>query len=139
MSSSLYGLAMAQFFLFFAHHGLQDKWNVKAPVLLVIVVDTTQIVLALLSTWFRSIGMVSEEFIWSDLYISTFTVQLYFIGQIHRLTKQSLIMDEKKTWLTLGKSVLLLLAVVQMSAGLAETVILYRLEYVQLEKTKKPS
>ncbi|KAF8121723.1 hypothetical protein K438DRAFT_2035702 [Mycena galopus ATCC 62051] len=147
LETILYGIGIVQAFLFFQWYGRKDTWSIKTPVILVIFFETTQICFFFRSTYFRFVqrfGVVQEELIWSDSlqllagYITAFTVQLYFASRIYRLTRESVIMDETRTWLRmLGIYLVLLLAVVQMSAGLTQTILSYRLRsYQKLEKTK---
>ncbi|KAJ7263245.1 hypothetical protein B0H12DRAFT_1103888 [Mycena haematopus] len=144
LETILYGIGILQFFLYF-QWSPKDKWSIKSFVLVVMFFETTQIVFFFRSTHYRFVqrfGIVEEDLIWSDSlqllanYLTAFTVQLYFASRIYRLTREAMSMIESRAsaW---GVYVIVLLAVVQMAAGLAQTIWSYHLRsYSKLDQTK---
>ncbi|KAJ7183505.1 hypothetical protein C8R46DRAFT_1344316 [Mycena filopes] len=94
LETILYGIGILQTFLYFQWSS-KDSWSIKTPVLIVLFLETTQILFFFRSSYFRfvqSFGVLLGDLIWSDSlqllanYLSAFTVQLYFATRIYRLT-----------------------------------------------------
>ncbi|KAJ7210646.1 hypothetical protein B0H12DRAFT_1225041 [Mycena haematopus] len=73
-----------------------DVASVKWTVLLVVALETIQVIFFFRSSYFRFVerfGQIQLDLIWDDslqllaAYLSAFIVQLYFVSRIHKLTK----------------------------------------------------
>ncbi|KAJ6473155.1 hypothetical protein C8R45DRAFT_1103739 [Mycena sanguinolenta] len=129
LETILYGIGLLQTFLYFQWWP-NDNWSIQGPVLIVMFFETTQIVFFFRSSYYRFVqkfGIIQGDLIWSDSlqllanYFTAFSVQLYFASRIYRLTKETVRMTDSgvSKW---GVFVIVFLAVVQMSAGLAQTI-----------------
>ncbi|KAJ6615468.1 hypothetical protein B0H10DRAFT_62909 [Mycena sp. CBHHK59/15] len=137
----LYGMGALQTWLYFQWWP-RDKRHIKAPVLIVIALETIQIVFFFRSSYFRFVqrfGIPQGDLVWSDSlqllanYLSAFTVQIYFAGRIYRLTKELITYKPSR----LGIYVIMALAFIQLSAGITQTIFTYVLRsFEKLEKTK---
>ncbi|KAJ7196929.1 hypothetical protein GGX14DRAFT_574425 [Mycena pura] len=155
----LYGIGIFQTFLYFQWWPT-DSWGIKATVALMMFFETTQIIFFFRSTFFRFVikfGEIQGDLIWSDSlqllanYLTAFTVQLhvfllalessklifptsYFASRIYKLTREGpKVYNISKA----GIYAVVLLAVVQISAGIAQTVRSYQLRsFARLDETK---
>ncbi|KAJ7131922.1 hypothetical protein C8R46DRAFT_1362551 [Mycena filopes] len=142
LETILYGIGILQTFLYFQWSS-KDSWSIKTPVLVVLFLETTQILFFFRSSYFRfvqSFGVLLGDLIWSDSlqllanYLSAFTVQLYFATRIYRLTHTRIRVFK---YSVVGIYIVVLLAVTQMAAGLTQTILTYKLRsYAKLEQTK---
>ncbi|KAJ7263249.1 hypothetical protein B0H12DRAFT_1231068 [Mycena haematopus] len=89
------GLLQLQAWSYFAKRQT-DVASVKWTVLLVVALETIQVVFFFRSSYFRFVerfGQIQLDLIWDDslqllaAYLSAFIVQLYFVSRIHKLTK----------------------------------------------------
>ncbi|KAF7330199.1 hypothetical protein MVEN_02457000 [Mycena venus] len=141
LETMLYGIGILQTFLYFQWWS-NDGWSIVGPVIVVMSFETIQISFFFRSTYYRFVqrfGMVQGDLIWSDSlqllanYLTAFAVQLYFASRIYRLTRESVKMA---TTSSAGIYVVILLALVQISAGIAQTIMSYKLRsYAELRKT----
>ncbi|KAJ7907302.1 hypothetical protein B0H13DRAFT_2332470 [Mycena leptocephala] len=142
LETILYGIGILQVFLYFQWWPT-DTWSIKAPVIIVMFFETTQISFFFRSTFFRFVqrfGIPQGDLIWSDSlqllanYLTAFAVQMYFASRIYRLTRESVKMYRTSV---VGIYVIVLFAVIQISAGITQTIWTYQLRsYAKLEKTK---
>ncbi|KAJ7432522.1 hypothetical protein B0H11DRAFT_2297512 [Mycena galericulata] len=138
----LYGIGFLQVWLYFQWWPKDDR-SVKLAVVFVMFFETTQITFFFRSTFFRFVlkfGEIQEDLLWSDSlqllanYLSAFTVQIYFASRIYRLTRAR---ARFYTTSTLGIYLVVLFALVQISAGIAQTILSYKLRsFAKLEETK---
>ncbi|KAF7355609.1 hypothetical protein MSAN_01478200 [Mycena sanguinolenta] len=141
LETMLYGMGVLQAWAYFAA-GPTDIASVKSTVLLVLTLETVQVAFVFRSSYFRFVerfGEIQLDLIWADslqllaAYVSAFVVQLYFMSRIHKLTKGR----SKFSLSAFGIYIILLLAVVQMVAGIIQTVRSYELRsYLKLGETK---
>ncbi|KAJ7499664.1 hypothetical protein FB451DRAFT_1385348 [Mycena latifolia] len=158
LETLLFGVGALQVGLYFRWYP-KDNWRIKLFVFLVVFFETTQITFFYRSTHYRFVqkfGVLQNDLIWSDSlqllanYLSQFTVQMclpslcaenqalifssYFASRIFRLTKERVKMFKVST---VGIYVIILLAFIQISAGVAQTIWTYRLRsYLKLDETK---
>ncbi|KAJ7036707.1 hypothetical protein C8F04DRAFT_1257590 [Mycena alexandri] len=112
-------------------------------VIIVFFLETTQILFFFRSSYFRFVqhfGIELGDLIWSDSlqllanYLSAFTVQIYFATRIHRLTRAQVTIFKNSA---IGIYVVVLLALLSVAAGTAQTVLTYEVRaYAKLEQTK---
>ncbi|KAJ7631927.1 hypothetical protein DFH06DRAFT_1337448 [Mycena polygramma] len=143
LETILYGIGIVQTWLYVQWWWQKDGWSVKAPIIIVMFFETTQISFFFRSTYFRFVqrfGLVQEDLIWSDSlqllanYLTAFAVQIFFASRIYRLTRESVRMYRTSA---VGIYIVILLALTQMSAGIAQTILSYRLRsFAKLEETK---
>ncbi|KAF7372166.1 hypothetical protein MVEN_00075700 [Mycena venus] len=129
----LYGMGLVQTWIYLFRRPA-DKPCIKWTVLIVLALETLQMLSFFRSSYFRFVerfGQIQIDPIWTDSlqllagYLNMFAVQLYFASRIHA-SGLSLI----------GVWIILILAVVQISAGIAQTVVLYCLgSYTRLSET----
>ncbi|KAF7326816.1 hypothetical protein MSAN_02497100 [Mycena sanguinolenta] len=141
LETILYGMGLLQTYIYFSGPSA-DVASVKRMVLLVLVLETIQIVFFFRSSYFRFVeqfGQIQTDLIWADslqllaAYLSAFTVQLYFASRIYSLTKT----HGKFSLAAFGLYTILLLSVVQIVAGVVQTVWSYELgSYLKLGETK---
>ncbi|KAJ7659776.1 hypothetical protein DFH06DRAFT_1326797 [Mycena polygramma] len=139
----LYGIGILQTILYVNWWWHKDGWSVKAPVLVVMLFVTTQIMFFFRSTYFRFVlrfGVVQGDLIWSDSlqllanYLTAFTVQVFFANRIYLLTRASVSMYRTSA---AGIYIVIILAITQMSAGIAQTIVSYQLRsFMKLDETK---
>ncbi|KAJ7780727.1 hypothetical protein DFH07DRAFT_949940 [Mycena maculata] len=164
LETLLYGIGVLQTWLYFQWYPA-DTWSIKLPVALVMQVDsspcswpyfnqracstrffeTTQISFFFRSSYVRFVqqfGIIQVDLLWSDSlqllanYLSAFTVQMYFTSSIYRLTREPANLKVHKAS-GLGICVVAVLAMVQISAGIAQTILSYKLRsFAKLENTK---
>ncbi|KAJ7440123.1 hypothetical protein B0H11DRAFT_2293085 [Mycena galericulata] len=124
----LYGIGFLQVWLYFQWWPKDDR-SVKLAVVFVMFFETTQITFFFRSTFFRFVlkfGEIQEDLLWSDSlqllanYLSAFTVQIYFASRIYRLTRAR---ARFYTTSALGIYLVVLFALVQISAGIAQTIL----------------
>ncbi|KAJ7228933.1 hypothetical protein GGX14DRAFT_415827 [Mycena pura] len=142
LETILYGIGILQTFLYFQWWP-NDGWEIKAAVALVMFFETTQISFFFRSSFVRFVlkfGEIQGDLLWSDSvqllanYLTAFTVQLYFASRIYNLTKEgSKLYKVSKA----GIFIVVFLAFVQISAGIAQTVWTYLLRsFAKLDQTK---
>ncbi|KAJ6463718.1 hypothetical protein C8R47DRAFT_1157235 [Mycena vitilis] len=144
LETIMYGVGVLQTFLYF--QWWTDSWYTKAPVILAIVLDSAQLFFFFLSTYLRFVedfGVVQADFIWADFiqlianYLATFTVQIHFATQIYRLMRPELRVFKTPVLCTRAAYVVILLAMTQLAAGIAQAIMLYRLRsFSRLDETK---
>ncbi|KAJ7476857.1 hypothetical protein B0H11DRAFT_2234824 [Mycena galericulata] len=142
LETILYGIGLLQTWLYFQWWPA-DSWSIKLPVIVVMFLETTQLSFFYGSTYFRFVkkfGTIQGDLIWSDSvqllanYLSAFTVQIYFASRIYLLTRARVKLHKSST---LGILVVILLALLEISAGVAQTILSYQLRsYSKLEHTK---
>ncbi|KAJ6579552.1 hypothetical protein DFH09DRAFT_1310211 [Mycena vulgaris] len=142
LETILYGIGILQIWLFF-QWSHKDGWSIKLPVVLVLFFETIQISFFFRSTYFRFVqrfGVVQNDWVWSDSlqllanYLSQFTVQIYFASRIFRLTRDRVKMHKTSA---VGIYVVVLLAFIQISAGIAQTIWAYvSSSSLHIDKTK---
>ncbi|KAJ7903994.1 hypothetical protein B0H13DRAFT_2334926 [Mycena leptocephala] len=159
LETILYGMGVLQGWIYFADRPVTDSRVTKALVLIVLALETIQVVFFFRSSYFRFVdrfGQIQIDLIWADslqllaAYLSAFTVQIYFVIRIHKLTK----MRAKISLLAIGIYTIarydpptaysfvhhffqLTLAVVQILAGIAQTILSYDLRsFEKLSETK---
>ncbi|KAJ7815979.1 hypothetical protein B0H14DRAFT_3878072 [Mycena olivaceomarginata] len=141
LETLLYGMGVLQTWIYFAARPT-DMLSVKWTVLVVLALETIQIVFFFLSSYSRFIerfGELQIDLIWADslqllaAYLSAFVVQIYFATRIHQLTKAR----TKFSLSAFGIYAILLLAVVQIVAGIIQTIWSYELRsFLKLDETK---
>ncbi|KAJ7932310.1 hypothetical protein B0H13DRAFT_2307867 [Mycena leptocephala] len=114
----------------------------EVQVLVVLFLETTQVVFFSRSSYLRFVdrfGQLQLDLIWADslqllaAYLSAFVVQIYFASRIHQLTKGR----GRFSLAALGIYTIYALAVVQILAGIAQTVLSYELRsFLRLDETK---
>ncbi|KAF7372142.1 hypothetical protein MVEN_00073100 [Mycena venus] len=139
LGSLLYGMGILQTYIYLFHRPA-DKPSDKWTVLVVLALETVKVVFFFLSSYFRFVerfGHIQTELIWADslqllaAYLSTFTVQVYFASRIHALANWP-----RSSLFLFGVCLILILALVQISAGIAQTVVSYHLgSYTRLSET----
>ncbi|KAJ7880702.1 hypothetical protein B0H13DRAFT_2345500 [Mycena leptocephala] len=137
LETMLYGMGVLQTWIYFV-----GRPTDVASVLVVLTLETIQVVFFSRSSYFRFVerfGQIQIDLIWADslqllaAYLSAFTVQLYFASRIHKLTKGR----RKFSLSAIGIYTILILAIVQILAGIAQTVVSYQLRsYLKLGETK---
>ncbi|KAJ7937558.1 hypothetical protein B0H13DRAFT_2302718 [Mycena leptocephala] len=142
LETILYGIGVLQTFLYFQWWPT-DNWAIQGPVVIVMLFETSQITFFFSSTYYRFVQKFGEpqvDLIWSDSfqllanYLTVFTVQMYLASRIYRLTRESIRMHRTSS---VGIYIVILLAFVQISAGIAQTILSYQLRsYSKLEQTK---
>ncbi|KAJ6544326.1 hypothetical protein B0H19DRAFT_299781 [Mycena capillaripes] len=142
LETILYGIGIVQTWLYF-HWWPADGWSIKGSVLIVMFFETTQISFFFRSTYFRFVqrfGIPQGDLVWSDSlqllanYLTAFAVQMYFASRIYRLTRESVRMQSTSV---VGIYIVILLGIIQISAGIAQTILTYRLRsYMKLGETK---
>ncbi|KJA17366.1 hypothetical protein HYPSUDRAFT_206301 [Hypholoma sublateritium FD-334 SS-4] len=137
LQTLLQGCGLLQAFLYF-HWYPKDSWRIKAMVIILICIETFQIVLFFSITYFYLIDEFGnftnlDVIYWQDsaqlfvTYLSAFIVQLYFGYCIYVLDKKHLVLP----------IIILVLALTQIAAGLAQTVLTHRVHlFSDLESTK---
>ncbi|KAF7372068.1 hypothetical protein MVEN_00065100 [Mycena venus] len=150
---STYGASFIAWFLATLLHGIgvevwpfffrrpADKPHVKWTVLLVLALETLQALFFFRSSYSRFIerfGQIQIDLIWADSlqilvgYLTKFTVQVHFLTRLHAFANR----PRKSTLFVIGVYIILTLALVQISAGIAQTVVSYRLRgYTRLSET----
>ncbi|KAJ7734729.1 hypothetical protein B0H14DRAFT_3898792 [Mycena olivaceomarginata] len=141
LETILYGIGIVQT-IFHFQWWPDDNWTIWGSVTAVMFFETTQILFFFRSTFHRFVqrfGQLQEELIWSDSlqllanYITAFTVQLYFASRIYCLTRESRVYEGS----ALGTYIVVILAFVQVSAGIAQTILSYQIRsYLKLDQTK---
>ncbi|KAJ6483973.1 hypothetical protein C8R45DRAFT_1099143 [Mycena sanguinolenta] len=141
LETILYGMGLLQTWIYFSGRSA-DVVSVRRTVLLVLALETIQIAFFFRSSYFRFVerfGQIQIDLIWADslqllaAYLSAFTVQLYFASRIYSLTKSR----GKFSVTAFGLYTILLLAVVQIVAGVVQTVWSYELRsFLKLGETK---
>ncbi|KAJ7695850.1 hypothetical protein B0H14DRAFT_3905340 [Mycena olivaceomarginata] len=141
LETILYGIGIVQTFFYFQWWP-DDNWTIWGSVTAVMFFETTQILFFFRSTFYRFVqrfGQLQEELIWSDSlqllanYITAFAVQLYFASRIYCLTRESRVYEGS----ALGTYLVVILAFVQVSAGIAQTILSYQIRsYLKLDQTK---
>lgn len=110
--------------------------------MVVLFLETVQVVFFFRSSYSRFVEMFGElqtNLIWEDSlqllasYLSAFTVQIFFASRIYQLTKGR----GRLSLAAIGIYTILALALVQISAGIAQTILSYKLRsYLKLGETK---
>ncbi|KAJ7084914.1 hypothetical protein C8R44DRAFT_894024 [Mycena epipterygia] len=141
LETILYGMGVLQGWIYFAARPT-DTRSIKSMVLIVLALETIQVVFFFRSSYFRFVdrfGQIQLDVIWADAlqllaaYLSAFTVQIYFASRIHRLTKNR----ARFSLSAIGIYTILTLAVVQILAGIAQTILSYELRsFEKLGETK---
>ncbi|KAJ6515552.1 hypothetical protein C8R45DRAFT_1205786 [Mycena sanguinolenta] len=141
LETMLYGMGVLQTWSYFAA-GPTDAGSVKWTVFVVLVLESIQVAFFFRSSYFRFVerfGQLQLDLIWADslqllaAYVSAFIVQIYFVSRIHKLTKGR----TKFSLSAFGIYFILLLAVVQIVAGIIQTVLSYKLRsFLKLAETK---
>ncbi|KAJ7467346.1 hypothetical protein B0H11DRAFT_2046846 [Mycena galericulata] len=141
LETILYGMGVLQTWIYFASRAA-DHVSIKSTVLVVLFLETIQVIFFFRSSYFRFVerfGELQIDLIWADslqllaAYLSAFVVQMYFASRIHKLTKGR----GKFSLLAFGIYTILALAVVQILAGIAQTIISYDLRsFLKLGETK---
>ncbi|KAJ7071722.1 hypothetical protein B0H15DRAFT_88247 [Mycena belliarum] len=142
IESILYGVGVFQASLYFRWYP-KDKRHIKVFVCLVVFSETIQIVFFVRSSHFRFVerfGIPQNDLVWSDSlqllanYISQFIVQIYFASRIFRLNRER---SKLLRTSSLGIYIIIFLAVIQICAGIAQTIWTYQIRsYLKLDKTK---
>jgi len=142
LETMLYGMGVLQTWIYFAGRPT-DVAYVKWTVFVVLTLETIQVVFFFRTSYFRFVerfGEIQIDLIWADslqllaAYLSAFTVQIYFASRIFKLTEGR---RGKFTLLAIGIYTILMLAVVQILAGIAQTVLSYELRsFLKLGETK---
>ncbi|KAJ7926569.1 hypothetical protein B0H13DRAFT_2313472 [Mycena leptocephala] len=160
LETILYGMGVLQGWIYFADRPVTDSRVTKALVLIVLALETIQVVFFFRSSYFRFVerfGQIQIDLIWADslqllaAYLSAFTVQIYFVIRIHKRDNQ---MRAKLSLLAIGIYTIacydppttysfvhhffqLTLDVVQILAGIAQTILSYDLRsFEKLGETK---
>jgi hypothetical protein len=141
LETILYGMGVLQTWIYFAGRPTDLK-SVKWTVLVVLVLETIQVVFFFRSSYSRFVerfGQIQLDLIWADslqllaAYLSGFIVQIYFASRIHKLTKNR----KRFGFSAVGIYIILLLAVVQLVAGIVQTVWSYELRsFLKIGETK---
>ncbi|KAJ7124494.1 hypothetical protein C8R44DRAFT_875520 [Mycena epipterygia] len=141
LETFLYGMGVLQTWIYFADRPT-DTRSIKSMVLIVLALETIQVVFFFRSSYFRFVdrfGEIQIDLIWADslqllaAYLSAFTVQIYFASRIHKLTKNR----ARFSLSAIGIYTILTLAVVQILAGIAQTILSYELRsFEKLGETK---
>ncbi|KAJ6544331.1 hypothetical protein B0H19DRAFT_299808 [Mycena capillaripes] len=159
LETLLYGMGLLQTWIYFSGRPA-DAGSIKWTVLVVLALETIQVIFFFRSSYFRFVerfGEIQIFLIWADslqliaAYLSAFIVQLYFASRILKLTKGR----GKFSLSAIGIYAILLLAVVQIRtlhylsikfprrvhklavAGVAQTIRSYQLRsYLKLGETK---
>ncbi|KAJ7769603.1 hypothetical protein DFH07DRAFT_954197 [Mycena maculata] len=125
LETILYGIGFLQACLYFQWYPT-DAWSIKFPVALVL----------------QEFGVIQVDLLWSDSlqllanYLSAFIVQIYFTSRIYRLMREPIDSNMHKAS-DLGVYAVGIFAVVEISAGIAQTVLSYQLRsFAKLENTK---
>ncbi|KAJ7362749.1 hypothetical protein DFH08DRAFT_950988 [Mycena albidolilacea] len=139
----LFGIGVLQTFLYF-QWSPDDDWTIWGSVTAVMFFETIQVVSFFRSTYYRFVqrfGQIQEELIWSDSlqllanYITGFVVQMYFASRIYRLTRESRVYEGSARGLCIV--VVVIPAVVQVGAGITQTIVSYQIRsYLKLDQTK---
>ncbi|KAF7372140.1 hypothetical protein MVEN_00072900 [Mycena venus] len=113
------------------------------PVVIVTFLETVQITFFFISTYYRFVQRFGEppgDLIWSDSlqllanYLTAFVVQMHFASVIYRLAKKRAGIRRLSSLVTYP---VIVLAFVQISAGIAQTILSYQLRsFSKLEQTK---
>ncbi|KAJ7066897.1 hypothetical protein B0H15DRAFT_872068 [Mycena belliarum] len=137
----LYGIGLLQGWIYFAGRP-GDGRSIKSTVMVVLFLETVQVVFFFRSSYSRFVEMFGElqtNLIWEDSlqllasYLSAFTVQIFFASRIYQLTKGR----GRLSLAAIGIYTILALALVQISAGIAQTILSYKLRsYLKLGETK---
>ncbi|KAJ7711128.1 hypothetical protein B0H14DRAFT_699537 [Mycena olivaceomarginata] len=137
----LYGMGVLQTWIYFAGRPT-DVASVKWTVLVVLALETIQVVFFFHSSYFRFVerfGQIQIDLYWADslqllaAYLSAFIVQLYFASRIHKLTKAR----GKLSLSAIGIYIIFLLAVLQIVAGIVQVILTYKLRsFLKLSETK---
>ncbi|KAF7372133.1 hypothetical protein MVEN_00072200 [Mycena venus] len=143
LETILYGIGIAQSILYVQRRPTTDSWSVKGPVVIVTFLETVQISFFFSSTYYRFVQRFGEppgDLIWSDSlqlladYLTAFAVQMYSAWRIHILTSKA---DRMRRIFLVGTYLVILLAFVQISAGIAQTILSYQLRsFSKLGQTK---
>ncbi|KAJ7671483.1 hypothetical protein DFH06DRAFT_1320277 [Mycena polygramma] len=159
LETILYGMGLLQTWIYFAGRPT-DAASVKWTVLVVLALETIQVIFFFRSSYSRFVehfGEIQIFLIWADsvrvgirfmtsrmtsappqlqlvaAYLSAFTVQIYFASRILKLTKGR----GKFSLSAIGIYAILVLACVQILAGIAQTIITYELRsFLKLTDTK---
>ncbi|KAJ7620007.1 hypothetical protein DFH06DRAFT_1174443 [Mycena polygramma] len=141
LETILYGMGLLQTWIYFAGRPT-DAASVKWTVLVVLALETIQVIFFFRSSYSRFVehfGEIQIFLIWADslqlvaAYLSAFTVQIYFASRILKLTKGR----GKFSLSAIGMYAILVLACVQILAGIAQTIITYELRsFLKLTDTK---
>ncbi|KAF7371996.1 hypothetical protein MVEN_00057700 [Mycena venus] len=142
LETLLYGVGIFQTFLYFQWWPT-DSWSIKGPVVIVTFLETVQITFFFISTYYRFVQRFGEppgDLIWSDSlqllanYLTAFVVQMHFASVIYRLAKKRAGIRRLSSLVTYP---VIVLAFVQISAGIAQTILSYQLRsFSKLEQTK---
>ncbi|KAJ7683527.1 hypothetical protein B0H17DRAFT_1205041 [Mycena rosella] len=137
----LFGMGVLQTWIYFAGRPA-DRFSIKFMVLVVLALESIQVVFFFLSSYIRFVkrfGQIQADLIWADslqllaAYLSAFTVQIFFASRIHHLTKNR----ARFSLSAFGIYTILGLAVTQILAGIAQTIISYELRsFLKLDETK---
>ncbi|KAJ7362746.1 hypothetical protein DFH08DRAFT_950984 [Mycena albidolilacea] len=141
LQTILYGIGVLQTWIYCASRP-KDPGSVKWTVLVVSMLETIQIVFFFHSSYIRFVerfGELQLDLVWADplqllaAYLSAFVVQIYFATRIHQLTKAR----TKFSLSAFSIYAILLLAVVQIVAGIIQTIWSYELRsFLKLDDTK---
>ncbi|KAJ7672233.1 hypothetical protein DFH06DRAFT_1175703 [Mycena polygramma] len=141
LETILYGMGLLQTWIYFAGRPT-DAASVKWTVLVVLMLETIQVIFFFQSSYSRFVerfGEIQIFLIWADslqlvaAYLSAFTVQIYFASRILKLTKGR----GKFSLSAIGIYAILVLACVQILAGIAQTIRTYELRsFLKLADTK---
>ncbi|KAJ7029296.1 hypothetical protein C8F04DRAFT_1398546 [Mycena alexandri] len=141
LETILYGMGVLQAWIYFTGRPT-DAVSVKSTVLVVLALETIQVTFFFRSSYFRFVerfGFLQTDLIWADslqllaAYLSAFTVQIYFASRIEKLTKGR----GKLSLSAIGLYTIFLLAVVQIVAGITQTIRTYQIRsYLKIDETK---
>ncbi|KAJ7158596.1 hypothetical protein C8R46DRAFT_1224540 [Mycena filopes] len=141
LETILYGIGITQAFLYYQWWP-KDPGSIKFAVLVVMILETIQLCFFFRSTYFRFVqrfGMLQEDLVWSDSlqlfanYVSAFAVQIFFAHRVYILTREHGKFFKASL---IGIYAVGILAVLQLSAGTAQTVMSYKLRsFAKLDQT----
>ncbi|KAJ7174617.1 hypothetical protein C8R46DRAFT_1252391 [Mycena filopes] len=140
LETILYGMGVLQTWIYFTGRPT-DTVSVKSAVLLVLTLETTQVIFFFRSSYFRFVerfGVIVTDLIWPDslqllaAYLSAFTVQIYFASRINKLTATR----GRFSLAAIGLYTIYLLALVQIVAGITQTIRTQIRSYLKIDETK---
>ncbi|KAJ7175490.1 hypothetical protein C8R46DRAFT_1249104 [Mycena filopes] len=141
LETILYGIGITQGFLYYQWWP-KDPGSIKFAVLIVMMLETIQLCFFFRSSYFRFVqrfGILQEDLVWSDSlqlfanYVSAFAVQIFFAHRVYILTREHGKFFKASL---IGIYAVGILAVLQLSAGTAQTVMSYKLRsFAKLDQT----
>ncbi|KAJ7638278.1 hypothetical protein FB45DRAFT_1023084 [Roridomyces roridus] len=138
----LFGIGTFQTWCYY-YCSLGDGIDIKIWVFIVMFFETLQVAFFSMSSYVRFVerfGTVQEDLLWSDSlqllanYLSAFVVQMYFASSVYYLTRQRHRLYNASTPVFIA---IAMLSVISVGAGIAQTVVSYRLRsFAKLADTK---